>query len=381
VSEHADPLAGDASASVVQVAIDAGPLLGTLTGVGAAVEQTVAAVRRRDDVHLIPYALSFRGTLREGVTRLPLPAALALRMWSHLPVPRLDRWMRPAQVVHGTNYTIGPSRLPRLVTVYDCWFLRNPAQASPAVRRAGRVLRRAVDSGAAVHASSHATADAVRELLGTDRVHVIPLAALPQQDGAAAGRADAPIAELIGVPFVLALGTLERRKNLPRLVAAFGHVAATQSRLRLVLAGGEGDDRSAIDASIDALPAAARARVIVTNRVDAQVKHWLLAKATVLAYPSLDEGFGFPLLEAMQYRIPVVASNAGSIPEVAGDGALLVDPQDVDALAGALATAVEDTAQRTALIAAGAARLHHFSWDDTAAQLASLYHRLRSEGT
>lgn len=364
--------------TTLTVALDVGPLLGPLTGIGAAVGQIATALRERGDIDLKPYACSFRGRLHPGMTRLPLPAALAQRMWARLSYPRLDHWLRPAQVLHGTNYTVAPSRLPRLVTVYDCWFLRNPQFARGDVSRAGRVLRRAVASGAMVHASSHATADAVRELLGTDRVEVVSLAALPHV--APNGAEPAPIAELIGVPFILALGTLERRKNLPRLVAAFADLADRHLDLRLVLAGSDGDDREAVNFAIDALQPSARSRVILTGRMDDGVKAWLLSRAKVLAYPSLDEGFGFPLLEAMQHRVPVVASTAGSIPEVAGDAAVLVPADDVAALAAGLEHALTDTAERARLIAAGIERVHFYSWSTTAEQLAALYHRLGEEG-
>ena len=109
------------------------------------------------------------------------------------------------------------------------------------------------------------------------------------------------------------------------------------------------------------------------------MKRWLLANATVLAYPSLDEGFGFPLLEAMQHDVPIVASTAGSIPEVAGDAAELVAADDVEALAAALQHVVTDSARRTQLVAAGHARVAALSWDNTAAQLAQLYRRVHEE--
>ncbi len=375
----------DAGVTRVTTAIDSSPLLGPITGVGAAVEQMINALSRRDDVVLRRYALSMRGELQPDMIRLPLPAAVAQRLWARFDRPRLDRRLRPAQVLHGTNYAVGPSALPRLVTVYDCWFLRNAEQAAPVVHRVGQVLRRAVAGGATVHASSHATGQAVRELLQTERVEVIPLAALPIADAGAADQlrptdANPPIAELAGVPFILAIGTLEKRKNLPVLVDAFRHVAEADADVRLVLAGAAGDDGPAIDSALDSLPAPIRSRVMRTDRIDAAVKHWLLGNAHVLAYPSLDEGFGFPLLEAMQYRLPVVASTRGSIPEVAGDAAILVDPLDPVALAEALLVALTDTVERDRLVAAGQGRLTAFSWDDTAAQLASLYHRLADEG-
>ena len=361
------------------VAFDGGPLLGPLTGIGLAVEETLISLRNHDDVVVRPYALSFRGHLPDGTTRLPLPAMAAHRLWARMDRPHVDHWLRPAQVVHGTNYVVPPSRLPRLVTVYDCWFLRNPTLASSDVARAGRVLRRAVDAGAMVHASSHATADAVRELLGTDRVEVVHLAALAPDTSAPQGAA--PIAELRDVPFILSIGTLERRKNVARLVRAFGMLAPIHPTLRLVLAGADGDDRGAIDDAIDELPNGVNVRVVRTGRIDIGAKRWLLDNARALAYASLDEGFGFPLLEAMQHGLPVVASTSGSIPEVAGDAALLVDADDTEALAGALETVVTDESARTALIARGLIRLDAFCWADTARSLVGLYHRLAEEGS
>jgi glycosyltransferase involved in cell wall biosynthesis len=362
------------------VAIDVAPLLSPLTGVGAAVEQIISAMAGEPDISLKPYACSFRGTLQPGTTRLPLPAAVSQRLWAHFRGPKVDRWLRPAQVIHGTNYTVAPSRLPRIVTVYDCWFLRNPSQAPAAVVRAGQVLRRAVDSGAVVHACSHATADSVRELLHASRVEVISFAALPITGAAVAAEQMPPVAELVGVPYILALGTLERRKNLPRLVAAFGQIAHANPEVRLALVGADGDDRQAINAAIDGLFADTRERVMCTGRIDESAKRWFLQHAQVLAYPSLDEGFGFPLLEAMGYDLPVVASTAGSIPEVAGDAAILVGPHDVTALAEALQRALTDSSVREGLVEAGRRRINHYSWPETASGLAGLYHQLAQEG-
>ena len=95
----------------------------------------------------------------------------------------------------------------------------------------------------------------------------------------------------------------------------------------------------------------------------------------MLAYPSLDEGFGFPMLEAWQCDVPVVAARAGALPEIAGDAALLVDPFDVDALAGALERALDDDAARAALVDHGRSRLATFSWEATAEGIAAIYRR------
>jgi glycosyltransferase involved in cell wall biosynthesis len=356
------------------IALDVGPLYGHRTGVGAAVGELAKALGEEPAVEVLPYVLSYRSRPVPPTRRLPLPAALAHRLWARVDLPRVDRWLGGADVIHGTNYVVPPSRLPRVVSVYDCWFLAHPDQASPDVRRAGAVLRRNVRSGATVHASSEATADAVRDLLGTERVDVVPLGALPVPP-TPPNRPPA-LERLGGRPFVLAVGTVERRKNLPALVAAFTAAGAGLADTALVLAGADGDDTPALDRALAAVPAGDRGRVLRLGAVDGEVKAWLLHHARVVAYPSLDEGFGFPMLEAQTAGVPVVATRAGSIPEVAGDGAELVPLGNVDALAAALTRAVVDEDRRAQLVTAGTANVGRFSWASTARGLAELYRRV-----
>lgn len=360
----------------LRVGFDIGPLFGERTGIGFAVDAIHRELGQRDSVDLHDYVVSFRARPGNAVRRLPVPAAVAHRLWAKFDWPRADRWLGGLSLVHGTNYVVPPCSIPRLVSVYDCWFLRNPDDARPAVARAGQVLRRAVDAGAVVHTSSHASTLAARELLPGARVVTVHLGALPLP----APPANAPIHDLADAPFVLAVGKLERRKNLPALVKAFGEIASANPDVHLVLAGSDGDDRSAIDAAIDSLGAVSN-RVSFTGRVDDDVRSWLLHHASVLAYPSLDEGFGFPLLDAMQAGVPIVASNAGSIPEVGGDAVLLGDPGDISALASNLHMALTDSATRQRLVRAGNARCREFTWARCADELTAVYARVASGDT
>jgi glycosyltransferase involved in cell wall biosynthesis len=364
--------------TATRVAFDVGPLHGARTGVGVAVARLAEVLGARDDVTLVPYLTSFRSRPQPGVRRLPIPAALAVRSWGATGRPRVDCWLDGAQVVHGTNYVVPPSRAPRLVSVYDCWFLDHPGDARPAVVRAGRALRRAIDEGAVVHACSTATASAVsRHAPGVD-VRTIPLAAFTLPDAPATCPLD-------GFPpgrFVLAIGTLERRKNLPTLVRAFARacdLAPGLTDVRLVLAGGDGDDHEAVAAALAQLADSVRARVIRTGWVDEPTRAWLLRHCSVLAYPSLDEGFGFPLFDAMQAGVPIVASDAGSIPEVSGDAALRRRPDDVDGLAEALAAVLTDHDLAQRLVDAGVVQLARFDWAATADALAQLYTHLAGD--
>jgi glycosyltransferase involved in cell wall biosynthesis len=361
------------------VAIDVGPLHGHRTGIGRAVDELVTALDERDDVRLVPYLVSARSRPVPPQRRLPIPAIVAISAWSRSDHPRADRWLDGARVVHGTNYVVPPTRGASLVSVYDCWFLRNPRDASANVRRAGEVLRRAVRRGAHVHASSQATADEVRALLGTERVHVVHLGrpAATTDDGA-----PLPVG-LEGIPLVVAIGTVERRKNVAALVGAFDHVATRVDDVQLVIAGAPGDDEARLVATLDEVAPATRKRIHVLGVIDEATKGRLLARSAAFAYPSLDEGFGFPVLEAQAACLPVVARRAGSIAEIGGDGVALVDPAPDDefaeAFAEALETVLHDGSRRLDLVEAGLRNVARFDWAATASSMSTLYHELAEE--
>jgi glycosyltransferase involved in cell wall biosynthesis len=352
------------------VAVDVGPLVGARTGIGHMVEHQLAALAATGEVETFGYLSSFRAPLPENTRRLRYPARIALALWAHSDHPRADRTLRGADVVHGTNYVVPPTRLPTVVTVPDTSLITSPSLVLPIVRRFVPVLQRAVARGAWVHAISDHVADQIRVLLDTDRVRTVHLAA-PDRHERSIERPGVPGLE--HHPYVVFIGAREPRKNLPRLVSAFGMVAGELPDLRLVLAGPSGPDSAAVDAALDALNPAAAERVIVTDYLPASVRDALVDHAVVFAYPSLDEGFGLPLLDAMGAGVPVVAGDAGALPEVAGGAAVMVDPLDTEAIAEGLRRAITDDALRAELIEAGRRRVEKFTWSDTADGLIGLY--------
>lgn len=361
-----------ADTSPLRVAIDVGPLYGHRTGIGIATAGLVEALGARPGIELDPYLVSFRSEPDRGHRRLPVPGIVASHVWARTHHPRIDRWARGAHVVHGTNYVVPPTSLPAIVSVYDCWFLRHPEAATPIVRRAGMRLLRAIRHGAWVHASSEATATEARTLLGTDRVRTIHLGP-PEAPPVASEIARPGCAEQIGGrPFVLAIGTEERRKDLPRLVAAFTDVRE-EADLRLVLAGATGDASPVLDDTLDRLAPEARQRIIRLGRIDDPTKHWLLRHASALAYPSLDEGFGFPIVEAQLAGTPVIATDVGAVREIGGDGVLAVPPGDTAALGAAIARVLDDGVLRLGLLEAGHRNARRFDWERTATEMVALY--------
>jgi glycosyltransferase involved in cell wall biosynthesis len=170
-------------------------------------------------------------------------------------------------------------------------------------------------------------------------------------------------------PYLLYLGTLQPRKNLLRLIEAFTLSGLHQEGVSLVLAGKAGWLAQPILEAIEKLPPAIREKVRLTGYIGETEKNLLLSGATVMVFPSLYEGFGFPVLEAQACGTPVICSNTSSLPEVAGDGAILIDPQDVNALAEAMTNIVGEDSIRSRLITAGRVNTLRFTWDAAAAQV------------
>lgn len=363
----------------MRVAMDATPLLATRTGIGAFVDGAMGALARRDDVDLTAYCLSARGwrslpgAVPPGVptTARPLPAGLATRAWRRGIRPPAQWVCGPAQVVHGTNFVVPPVRGPAtVVTVHDLTAVRFPDLCTPATRRYPDLVRRSVDEGAWVHTPSRFVAAEVVELLGVpaERVRAVAHGLPALADPAPPGPAGAG-------PYVLAVGTVEPRKGFPSLVAAFDRVADRLPELRLVIIGPRGWGAVDLDRARD--ESRYPERVVWLGFVDDARRSQLLRDATVFAFPSVYEGFGLPPLEAMASGTPVVATAAGSLPEVLGDAARLVPPGDVEALAEAIvelaAPTEEAAAARAALIEAGRRHVATRSWDDCAAGLVALY--------
>ena len=236
-----------------------------------------------------------------------------------------------------------------------------------------RLLERAVERGAAVHTPSAFVADEVIDTTGIDpaRVHVI-------HNGFAAGDLGNPNRgrDLAGGEFVLAIGTVEPRKDLPTLVTSMPAVWAELPDIRLVIVGGDGWGSEALDRAVSGLSPAQRRRVVRLGYVSDRDRADLLSGARCLAFPSLYEGFGLPPLEAMARSTPVVTTTAGALPEICGDAARFVPPSDPTELGAAIVEVSTNEHVRAQLVDTGLRRSSEFSWVATTRQMVALYHRL-----
>jgi glycosyltransferase involved in cell wall biosynthesis len=359
---------------VIRVAVDATALYFDLTGVGVFTAGALGALARHPDLDLLGYAVTWRGQKRlsrllpPGVraAHVPMPARPLHELWRRLDAPSIEWFTGPADVVHGLNYVVPPARrAAEVVSILDLTYLRFPELCEPeTLHYYPALIRRALARGAMVHTPSGAVAAEIIELLGVaeDRVRVVYLGVDPPlgEDSVPGGR-----------PYLLAVGRAEPRKDFPRLVEAFDAIAGDHPDLDLVMAGPPGWGEEALAGALRRVRHGSQIRRL--GWVTAEQKSALLRGATAFAYPTLYEGFGLPPLEAMAAGVPVVTTTAGSLPEIAGDGALLVPVGDTEAMASALATVVDDVSERTRLIEAGRRRVAAFSWPRCAEGLARLY--------
>jgi glycosyltransferase involved in cell wall biosynthesis len=371
----------------LSVAFDATPLLGRPTGVGAFCAGALSGLSARADVEVSAFAVSWRrrkgidGLVPPGVPtgQRPMPARPLHWAWGRGPRPPIEWFIGRHDVVHGSNFVVPPTaRAARVVTVHDLTVVLYPDLCDPPTLAYPDLVRRAVSEGAWVHTPSKFVADEVvaEWKVDPERVRAVHHGIPPLPLGAAA---DPPFALPGGCSrYLLAIGTIEPRKDYPLLVSAFTSLAATHPEVALVVVGGDGWGADAFRAAVGA--SAARTRIVRPGYLDGPALAAALRGAAVLAYPSIYEGFGFPPLQAMAAGVPVVATAAGAVPEVVGDGAMLVDPGDGDGLAGALSQVLVGGPGIDDLTARGELRSRRFSWEACADGLAALYRDARDAG-
>lgn len=304
-------------------------------------------------IDLVRYAVAFGGARDPAVRRWRVPARLMRRGWMRWGWPPIEPLVGEVDLVHATNFVMPPApRTPGVVTVHDLSFFRR--DVFPGGHRLRELVPWSVHRAARVLVPTAAIAEEVTERfeLPGDKVIVTSEGVSPVFFGAS------PLSELalerlrIPGPFVLAVGTLEPRKNLARLVAAWREASRTLEGWTLVIAGpkGWGGD----------LPPAPG--IVLPGWIDEASLPGLMAAAAVFCYPSLYEGFGLPPLEAMAAGTPVVAARNKAVAEVLGDAAELVEPEDAGELASALVRVATEPALRSTLAMAGRARAAGFTW-------------------
>jgi len=355
------------------IALDYRPALLSRAGIGRATRELAAALARLPELDLHLFGHCFAGAR----IAINVPVGARLHRWP-IPgrwLPRLQRLGWPAErlaggarVFHWTDYVHPPvGAAPALLTLHDLAFLRDPSWHGPAAAGLAERTAAALRQAAAVVVPSQTTREDLRRLTDyAGPVQVVPFGADHVPTAVAAPH------PLGGRAFVLCLGTLEPRKNHQNLLAAWQRLPAPRPLLCLV--GGVGWQCTEIVAAVRAAQQRGEVRWWPALRDAAMLP--LLAHASLLVYPSLWEGFGFPPLEAMRLGVPVLAHDSAALREL-GDGAVaLVDASDPAALADGVAGLLGDAARRQRLQAAGRARAAQFRWQACAEAHAAIYREL-----
>lgn len=304
------------------------------------------------------------------------------RLWYRLRLPLpVEGWTGPLNLFHAPDFVLPPVRrgTRTIVTAHDLSFVREPDSVMPGMSaHLNKWVPHSVRQADHVIAVSEATRQDLIKLYQTlpEKISVLYHGVSPEFKAvqAAAKLAVRRKYNLGEQPFILSVGTIQPRKNYQRLIKAFAKI---DQPLSLVLAGSKGwHDEAIFD---EVARQGLQERVHFPGFVAETDLPALYSAATLFIYPSLYEGFGLPALEAMACGTPVIASKRSALPEVVGQAGLLVDPQDVPAMATAMSEILEDTTLRQKLSEAGLARATKFTWPGMAKKLIKLYQKIIEE--
>jgi glycosyltransferase involved in cell wall biosynthesis len=369
------------------IAIDYTPASEQRAGIGRYVRELVKALSQHESDYLYRLlVLGKRPTPSQEIDAnfewksVLLNTRWMARLWyrAKLPLP-VELFTGQVNLFHATDFVLPPT-LPNcrtILTVHDLSFVRVPESASPRLKAyLDTVVPRSIARADHVLADSTATkqdlidiystpADKITVLLSGVDAHFRPII---DQELVLYVRAKYGIPD---APYVFSVGTVQPRKNYERLMEAIQILKQQGIKLHAVIAGGKGWLDSPIYARIHSLKIQDQVHFIgFADEADLPA---LYSGAICSTFVSLYEGFGIPILEAMACATPVITSNISSMPEVAGNAALLIDPYDIEAIAGAIQRIIQDDELRISLIKRGIERTRHFTWEQSARHLLDVY--------
>lgn len=382
------PFAPESRAQPIRVAVNATSLLSPLTGIGQYTQNLMRAIHRRR--HFDLYYFYGHGWGRE-LRDTPMPGIVRAKEFVKRVVPNPHELFRAVQrmqfrrgvrkfrceLFHDPNYLPFDFTGAIVNTVHDLSFVRFP-ETHPAlrIRFLEKHLPPVLERCNAIITDSAFVRDEVAAVFGIDpgKIHPIHLGVSPAYHPRAPDETTPVLAKygLTHGQYVLAVGTLEPRKNLVQGLRAFRHLPqALRESMPFVIVGMKGWLTDGIEAEIDTLANKGQVRALGYLATDDLLQ--LYAGATLLLYPSVYEGFGLPALEAMASGIPVITSNRSSLPEVVGDVGITVEPGDEKGFAEAIRMLAEDPAARAARGTAGVERARQFTWTRCAIETERVY--------
>lgn len=317
------------------------------------------------------FADHIRYSLKNQLRKIP-GLTTSVHVWRSIRFKSYIRRIKPS-LYHETKYV--PFHFddgPTLLTIYDLSFVRHPEwHPADRVKYFERYCLKRLPQVDAIITISEFSKNEIVSLLNvdSDKIYVTPLGV---DQAITPGNQRIP-----GIPerYILSLGTLEPRKNLPLLVAAYTSLPRDlQERYPLVIAGAKGWHNHVLNKTLHSIQK--KERIILTGYIPQDLLPNLYGRASLFVYPSLYEGFGLPVIEAMAYGVPVLASNTTSLPEVVGNAGFLVDPNNIDDVREGMLRVLTDKKIRDGMSEKGLERARLFSWEKCSRETLAIYEKV-----
>ena len=366
----------------MKVALELQPCLKNRSGIGTYTYE-LTNVLQKSDLKLDGYFFNFlkRHDMSYALNGLNIdiqicslfPYGVYRRLWNIVPIPYRWLFKQDADIVHFFNFIVPPGVKGKVVTtIHDAVWLRYPeTMEKKNWRRISKDIQYSVDRADRIVTVSESTKRDLIELLQVPAEKIViasPGVDIKKYQKAYSEQERLAVRNRYGLPeqYILCLGNLEPRKNIERLLQAYAQLLKNQvfSKYKLVLVGGKGWKYENIFKQIEQLGLSEH--VVFTGYVDEEDKVAIYQMAKLFVYPSLFEGFGMPVAEAMAAGVPVITSNVSSMPEVAGDAGILVNPENVDNIADAMQHLLSDEKLYQQCVHRGLQQCMKFTWERSA---------------
>ncbi|MFE1747896.1 glycosyltransferase family 4 protein [Coleofasciculus sp. H7-2] len=386
---------------MLKITIDATPIQPNASGVGLYVSNLIRSLHPlqvKENFQLsIAYQPGLKNWLRRNICPpkslnidsqfhiVPIPVRISdivLSIPSNWMVSKyFENYLDEPDILQGTNYCVYPCRNTlKIMNIYDLTFIKFPDYTNSVVKTYNKRVKKCLQWTDLVLTISESSKKDIVEYLGVDpqRIYVTPLASRYHSGYLSeelAHQIEASIGYDFSKPYLLFVSTLEPRKNINNLITAFNLLKQKYKiEHQLVLIGQKGWHYKKIFSAIEDSPW--KSQIHHLDYLSDDLVAVFYSKADAFVYPSYYEGFGLPVLEAMTLGAPVITSNTSSLPEVAGDAALFIDPDDPTSLADAILKVIGDSQLRSELIQKGKERAKLFSWERTAQETLKAYKSL-----
>jgi len=382
---------------MLKVTVDVTPIDAKPSGVGLYVFNLIESLSRLETSESLKLGLAYQPRLKnwlegnsdfpenlkhyKNLYKIPLPVRATNLFIDYLPtfIPNyIEHALEDTHIFHGTNYTVYPyQKIQNVISIYDLSCIRCPEYVDSVVQQYTKRLTKCLRwTGAVITISENSKQDIINYLnFPAEKIFVTPLASRYNPEFLNKLNPDQEIQNCnfdFSKPYLLFVSTIEPRKNIQSIIKAFNWLKQNHKiDHQLVLIGRKGWKYAPIFEAIQSSPW--KHEIHHLNYLSDELVALFYSKAEVFVYPSHYEGFGLPVLEAMTLGAPVVASNTSSIPEVAGDAAILIDPDDFMQIAEALLKVISDRQLRQDLISKGKTRANLFSWENTAKKTLEAY--------